>query len=103
MKRGPGIRSRRCQLLAGLTLAIISVILIRQGRPAWFTAVPLAFLLTMSVYALLVQLGQFYAQQNWLLLGMDIVILLAALWVALEAAVAMSKGTKKAAPAAGSS
>lgn len=89
------------QLLAGLTLAIISVILIRQGRPAWFTAVPLAFLLTMSVYALLVQLGQFYAQENWLLLGMDIVILLAALWVALEAAVAMSRGAGKAAPETG--
>ena len=82
------------QLLAGLTLSIISVILIRQGRPAWFTAVPLAFLLTMSVYALLVQLGQFYRQENWLLLGMDIVILLAALWVIFEAAVAMSRGAK---------
>jgi carbon starvation protein len=87
------------QLLAGLTLAIISVMLIRQGRSAWFTALPLAFLLTMSVYALLVQLGQFYAQKNWLLLGMDIIILLAALWVALEAAIAMSRGSKGAAPA----
>jgi len=87
------------QLLAGLTLSIISVILIRLGRSAWFTAVPLAFLLTMSVYALLVQLGQFYQQKNWLLLGMDIVILFAALWVALEAAVAMSRGAKGTAPA----
>ena len=82
------------QLLAGLTLSIVSVILIRQGRPAWFTAVPLAFLLTMSVYALLVQLGQFYRAENWLLLGMDVIILMAALWVALEAAIAMSRGAK---------
>jgi carbon starvation protein len=87
------------QLLAGLTLSIISVMLIRQGRPAWFTAVPLAFLLTMSVYALLVQLGQFYRQENWLLLFMDIIILIAALWVALEAAIAMSRGAKGQAPA----
>jgi carbon starvation protein len=87
------------QLLAGLTLSIISVMLIRQGRPAWFTALPLAFLLTMSVYALLVQLGQFYQQKNWLLLVMDIVILMAALWVALEAAIAMGRGSKGKAPA----
>jgi len=87
------------QLLAGLTLSIISVILIRQGRPAWFTAVPLAFLLTMSVYALLVQLGAFYRDQNWLLLFMDIIILLAALWVALEAGIAMSRGAKGPRPA----
>jgi carbon starvation protein len=88
------------QLLAGLTLSIISVMLIRQGRPAWFTALPLAFLLTMSVYALLVQLGQFYRQENWLLLVMDIIILIAALWVALEAAIAMSRGAKGPTPAA---
>jgi len=87
------------QLLAGLTLSIISVMLIRQGRPAWFTAVPLAFLLAMSVYALLVQLGAFYRDQNWLLLILDIIILLTALWVALEAAIAMSRGAKGARPA----
>ena len=46
----------------------------------------------MSVMALLVQLGKFYADQNWLLLGMDIVILVAALWVAMEAIVAMARG-----------
>ena len=80
------------QLLAGLTLAIVSVILIKQKRPAVYTVIPLIFVLVMSVYALIVQLGQFYAAQNWLLLGMDIVILIAALWVALEAAVAMRRG-----------
>lgn len=80
------------QLLAGLTLAILSVILIKQRRPVWFTAIPLAFLLVMSLFALLVQLGQFYNEQKWLLLGMDVVILVAALWVAFEAIGAMARG-----------
>jgi carbon starvation protein len=80
------------QLLAALTLAIISVILIRLGRNAIFTIVPLCFLLLMSLYALVVQLGSFYASGNWLLLGMDVVILVAALWVTLEAVMAMRKG-----------
>nr|WP_257644031.1 carbon starvation CstA 5TM domain-containing protein [Luteimonas salinisoli] len=80
------------QLLAALTLAIISVILIKKGRNPVFTMVPLAFLLVMSVYALVVQLRTFYDDGNWLLLGMDIVILVAALWVALEAAIAMARG-----------
>jgi carbon starvation protein len=82
------------QLLAGLTLSILSVILIRQRRPVWFTAIPLAFLLVMSLMALLVQLGTFYNDKNWLLLGMDIIILIAALWVALEAVMAMAKGAE---------
>ena len=80
------------QLLAALTLAVISVILIRKGRSAVFTLVPMVFLLVMSVYALVVQMGTFYNEQNWLLLGMDVVILIAALWVSLEAMIAMRRG-----------
>jgi len=80
------------QLLAGLTLSILSVMLIKLRRPVWVTAVPLVFLLVMSVLALVVQLGTFYREGNWLLLGMDIVILVAALWVALEAFIAMRRG-----------
>ena len=80
------------QLLAALTLAIITVILIRKGRNPWFTGIPMVFLLIMSVYALVVQLGTFYNDGNWLLLGMDIVILIAALWVTFEAALAMRQG-----------
>ncbi|NYZ63703.1 carbon starvation CstA family protein [Luteimonas deserti] len=80
------------QLLAALTLSIITVILIRKGRNPWFTGIPMAFLMVMSVYALVVQLGTFYNDGKWLLLVMDIVILIAALWVAFEAAIAMRKG-----------
>ncbi|TDK27493.1 carbon starvation protein A [Luteimonas aestuarii] len=80
------------QLLAALTLSIISVILIKKGRNPWFTLVPLCFLLVMSLYALVVQLKQFYEAGNWLLLGMDVVILVAALWVTFEAFIAMKKG-----------
>ena len=80
------------QLLAGLTLAIISAMLIKLGRPIRYTVVPLVFLLFMTVYALFVQLGQFYREQNWLLLVMDVVILGAALWVALEAIVVIRRG-----------
>lgn len=80
------------QLLAGLTLAVITVILIKLGRSPIYTLVPLVFLLAMSIYALLVQMGQFYRAENWLLLGMDVIILIAALWVTLEAVIAMRKG-----------
>jgi len=83
------------QLLASLTLAIISVMLIQRRRPVIYTALPLAFVLAMSVYALLVQLGQFYAAGKWLLLGMDVVILIAALWVAVEAGAAMKREADK--------
>ncbi|MEE6272490.1 carbon starvation protein A [Georgenia sp. MJ206] len=82
------------QVLAGLTLSIVAVMLMRKGRPVLVVLVPLVFVLVMSVFALVVQMGTFYSTRNWLLLGMDVVILVAALWVIVEAAIAMSKARR---------
>jgi carbon starvation protein len=78
------------QLLASLTLSIVAVMLLRRKRNAVPVLVPLVFVMVMSVYALIVQLGTFWADRNWLLLGLDVVILVASLWVAFEAAIAMN-------------
>lgn len=86
------------QLLAALTLSIISIMLIRAGRNPLYTLVPLAFVLVMSVYALAVQAVQFFDQQNWLLFGMDVVIFVAALWVTVEAVQAMNRERRRAEP-----
>ncbi|MCJ8504598.1 carbon starvation protein A [Kocuria flava] len=82
------------QLLAGLTLSVVAVMLMRKGRPVLPVLVPLVFVLVMSVYALVVQLGQFWAAENWLLLVLDVVILVAALWVIVEAVGAMARARK---------
>lgn len=82
------------QLLAGLTLSVVAVMLMRKGRPVLPVLVPLVFVLVMSVYALVVQLGQFWAAENWLLLVLDVVILVAALWVIVEAVGAMASARK---------
>ncbi len=77
------------QLMAGLTLSIIAIMLLRRGRSAVVVMVPLVFLLSMTIFALFVQLGTFWDDQKWLLLGLDIVILVAAVWVVIEAVAAM--------------
>ncbi|MCA5892151.1 carbon starvation protein A [Isoptericola sp. NEAU-Y5] len=82
------------QLLASLTLAIIAVMLLRKKRNPVLILIPLVFVMVVSVYALVVQLGTFWTDQNWLLLGLDVVILVASLWVALEATIAMQAARK---------
>lgn len=77
------------QLLAGLTLMVITVMLIRMKRPSNYTLFPLVFLLIMTILALLLQLKGFYHEQNWFLFGLDAVILVAAVCIALEAASTM--------------
>lgn len=85
------------QLLAGLTLLVVSVMLVKLARPVWFTLIPLTFLLAMTILALLYQLWDFFVAENWLLLVLDIVILIAAIFVALEAVSAFIRERSKAA------
>ncbi|KGD65869.1 carbon starvation protein CstA [Alcanivorax nanhaiticus] len=79
------------QLLAGLTLLVITIMLVRRGRPAIYTLGPLVFLLAMTLIALLLQLKNFYDKQDWFLLGLDLVVLVAALLVTLECAAALKR------------
>lgn len=79
------------QLLAGLTLLVITVMLVRLKRPMWFTLAPLCFLLVMTILALLLQLRTFWNDGNMFLLGLDIVVLIAAVLVAMECAAALKR------------
>lgn len=72
------------QLLAGLTLLVVTVMLVRRGTPTVYTVVPLIFLLVMTLYALLIQLKGFYDKGDWFLLTLDLVVLVAAILVSLE-------------------
>jgi carbon starvation protein len=83
------------QLLAGLTLSIIAVMLLRRGRGVIPVVLPMAFVMVMTLYALVVQLGTFWSEQNWLLLVLDVVILVAALWVIVEAGAAMNRARQE--------
>jgi carbon starvation protein len=79
------------QLLAGLTLLVLSVFLLRKGRRTVFTLVPFTFLIVMTVWALLVQLRQFWDAGRYFLVFMDGLILVAAIWVGLESLSALRR------------
>ncbi len=82
------------QLLAGLTLLVITIMLVKRGRPAIYTLAPLVFLLVMTLFALLIQLKSFYEKQDWFLLALDLVVLVAALLVTLECTAALKRAFK---------
>lgn len=72
------------QLMAALTLMVVTIILLRNGKTVWYTLLPLSFLLVMAVLALLIQLVSFFNEGNWLLIFMDIIILIATIMVTFE-------------------
>ena len=84
------------QLMAGLTLSIITVILIHLRRPVWPAAIPLVFVISMSLWAAFRQLISLYQAQNWLLFVMDIVIIIAAIWVIVEVISAVGRARSSA-------
>ena len=82
------------QLMAGLSLAVITVILTHLRRHTWPVAIPLVFVTAMSLWAAVKQLGTLWAAQNWLLFAMDVVIVVAAVWVIVEVIGAVSAARK---------
>ncbi len=91
------------QLLAGLTLLVISVLLVKQGRPSVFTMVPMVFVTGMSFLAALYQLWGFYSTGDYFLLGVDILIVITSIFVMLEAIGAFMRARRiAAAPAVAS-
>ncbi|WP_432786375.1 Peptide transporter CstA [Oligella sp. MSHR50489EDL] len=79
------------QIMAGLTLLVVSVMLLKAGRRVWFTLIPMVFLLVMTVIALLLQLKDFYLEEKWLLVVLDIVILGCSIMVILESVATLKR------------
>ena len=74
------------QILAGMTLLVISVMLIKMGRPARYTLIPMIFVLITSCWAAILKLIEFWLAANWLLVTIDVVVLVTSFMVILEAA-----------------
>lgn len=79
------------QILASLTLLVISVMLIKLGRPARYTLIPMVFVLTMAFFAGLIKLKEYYLAENYLLVFLDAVVLVVSVLVMLEAWTVVAK------------
>ena len=79
------------QILAGLTLLVISVMLMKYGRPTRYTMFPMIFVLITSSWAALIKLKEFYDIGNWLLLTIDLIVIITTVLVILEAASVVSR------------
>jgi carbon starvation protein len=69
------------QMLAGLTLILISVYLIKLKRPARYFLAPAVFVCLITLMGLLVNIKTYISSQNWFLLVLGIILLISQLWV----------------------
>ena len=87
------------QLLAGLTLLVISVILVRLGRPSRYTMIPMFFVTAMALWSALIQLVDLYQGGLYFLVGVDVLIIITATLVLLESVSVFLREKRKAAAA----
>ncbi|MDR4499195.1 MAG: carbon starvation protein A [Candidatus Scalindua sp.] len=79
------------QMLAGLSLLVLSVYLFQKGRKAYFTLIPMIFLVVTTSIAMVISLNDFMRSRNWVLTILSIFILSFSLWIILESIVAIRK------------
>lgn len=74
------------QLVAGVTLLVVSVWLRKQGRPVAFTLLPMWIVAAATLAAMISELAGYLANwpEQWLLAAMGAIVLLCDLWVIFE-------------------
>ena len=79
------------QLLAGLALLVITVYLARKKSPISYTLIPMIFMLVMTGWAMLINLKEFYAGANWLLVSIGLVVFALEIWMIIESVAVLKK------------
>jgi carbon starvation protein len=72
------------QLVAGVTLLVITVWLRRLGRPYGYTFVPMLFVGAATFVAMVTEVWSYVLSSNWMLVAMGGTILVLDVWVLLE-------------------
>jgi carbon starvation protein len=84
------------QLLGGLALLVITVWLAKKQIPTTYTAIPMAFMVCMTGWAMKINLFNFFARGEWLLFGIGTLIALLQLWMVVEGLIVLARLRKKA-------
>jgi len=80
------------QLVAGLTLLIITIYLRRTGKPVIYTFIPMVFLILITTASMVLNFGTFH--NNYLLLILSAITLAFAVWLILEAVLVLRNEKK---------
>jgi len=72
------------QLVAGVTLLVVSIWLKRRGRPVIYTALPMVFVALATLGAMTGEVLGYFTSTRWLLAGLGGVILACDVWILVE-------------------
>jgi carbon starvation protein len=79
------------QLLAGLALLVTTIYLARRKVNIAFTGLPMGFMILMTGWAMILNLGKFFDSGNWLLFSISMAVFLLEIWMILESAIVLKE------------
>lgn len=79
------------QLLASMALLVITIYLAKQRISIKFTVIPMSFMILMTGWAMILGLGNFYRDQNWLLFVIRVMVFALEIWMIIEAVLYFKK------------
>jgi len=83
------------QLTAGLSLLVLTLFLLSLKRRVWVTVIPMAFVLIMTTWAMVLNLLRYWTESQVLLLGVGGAIFVLELWLVFEAIVAVRRSLRR--------
>lgn len=79
------------QVMAGLALLVVTLYLLMRRKPWYVTGIPMVAMLATTITAMIENAGTFFSQENWLLFGVGSFLLFLALWLVVEAGIAVGR------------
>ena len=72
------------QMLAALTLMVISIYFWKKGRNIFPLLLPMLFIMFITIISLFIKTNEFFITNNYLLLGINIILIVLILWMIIE-------------------
>jgi carbon starvation protein len=77
------------QLLAGLALLVTTIYLARRKASIAYTCIPMAFMIFMTGWAMVLNIQKFYHSSNWLLFFIGLAVFVLEIWMIIESVVVL--------------
>ena len=81
------------QVLGALTLLTVTIYLRQRRSNYWYTAIPMAFMLTVTITAMVIDLRRYWTEERLLLMFVAASIFVLSVWLVVEAVLRFRKDT----------
>jgi len=70
---------------------VITIYLARQRIPVVYTMIPMIFMIVMTGWAMVLNIGDFYASANWLLFVIGLCVFVLEIWMVIESIIVLRR------------